>query len=82
MFQRNPTERKVLSTKYVAVVGVGSVGSSIADMLVRSGISRLALIDPDTLSEENLARHVLSSPDLGKPKVTALRAARSSRPTV
>ncbi len=73
MFQRNPIEREVLSSRSVAVIGAGSVGSAIADMLTRAGIGSLILIDDDVLSEENLARHILSGKDLGRPKVEALR---------
>ena len=61
-------------SKHVAVLGVGSVGSAVADMLARAGVRRLTLVDPDVLSEDNLKRHVLDDKDLGKSKVHALAA--------
>jgi molybdopterin/thiamine biosynthesis adenylyltransferase len=73
MFQRNPVERGVLKTKHVSVIGCGSVGSAISDMLVRAGIGKLTLTDPDVLSEENLGRHILTRKDIGRPKVVALK---------
>src|SRR5437867_8391247 len=73
IFARNPREHEVLSGKHVAVIGCGSFGSAIAEMLARAGIGQLTLIDPDVLSAENLGRHVLTQKDLGRPKVEALR---------
>jgi len=42
-------------------------------MLVRTGIGELTLIDPERLDPENIARHILTQKDLGKPKVEAIR---------
>ena len=70
---RNPKEREVLSDKSVAVISYGSVGSAIADILVRSGRGKVVLIDPETVSHKNLARHMLSLKDLARPKVAAMR---------
>jgi tRNA A37 threonylcarbamoyladenosine dehydratase len=41
-------------------------------MFVRAGIGTLTLVDPDTFSEENLARHELTRKDIGKSKVLGL----------
>src|SRR5438034_9246467 len=73
IFARNPKEHTVLSTKHVTVIGCGSFGSAIAEMLVRAGIGQLTLIDPDTLNPENICRHMLTQRDLGKPKADALK---------
>jgi hypothetical protein len=45
--------------KHVVVVGCGSIGSQVADILASSGIGRLTLVDFDTFSEENVFRHFL-----------------------
>jgi len=74
VFSRNLKERQVLSQKHIAIVGVGSGGSAIADMAARAGMGRITLIDPDTLAPENLGRHMLTGTDLGKTKVEAMRA--------
>jgi len=71
-FARNPREREVLSRKHIAIVGIGSLGSAIADMAVRAGTGTVTLIDPDRFAEENLARHVLDSGSLGEYKVVGM----------
>ena len=60
-------------TKRVALVGVGSLGSKIAESLVRSGIRRLVLVDGDIFLPGNLERHVLDWRDVGFEKVHAVK---------
>lgn len=60
------------AAKTVVVAGVGSGGSKCVEHLVKSGVSRLVLIDPDELAVENVCRHVCGLPDLGRPKVEAV----------
>lgn len=57
----------------VLVVGAGSVGSNAAEMLVRSGVRRLTVVDFDTVEPANLSRTVYTGDDLGRPKTDALR---------
>lgn len=57
----------------VVCVGVGSLGSTVALQLARSGVGHLTLIDPDHLVSANLGRHVLGADDLGLPKAEALQ---------
>ena len=71
-YLRNPQVREALAGRHVSIVGCGSFGSALADMLVRAGVGKLTLIDPEVLSVENLGRHVLTSRDLGNAKVHAL----------
>lgn len=71
-YARNPQVRERLAGTLVSIVGCGSFGSAMADMLARAGIGRLALIDPETLAVENLGRHVLTAADVGQPKAFAL----------
>src|SRR5438309_8359923 len=72
IFARNPDERQALSGKRIAFAGCGSVGGTVADIAVRTGVGAITLIDPDTLSAENIGRHVLTTRDIGQPKVDAL----------
>jgi molybdopterin-synthase adenylyltransferase len=72
MFERNPEEREALSERIVAVIGCGSVGSAVAEMLARAGIGEMVLVDPDRLSEANLGRHLLTRASLGEYKVEAM----------
>jgi hypothetical protein len=53
-------------------VGCGSLGAGVAELLARGGVGRLTLIDPDTLSWDNVARHVLGGADVGSRKAVKL----------
>jgi hypothetical protein len=63
----------------VAVVGVGALGSFAADMLVRTGIRHLTLIDDDIVMPGNLIRHLVGPEMVGLPKVTAVKRHLVSR---
>ena len=56
----------------IAVIGCGSVGSRIAELLALSGIGKLILVDDDKLSEDNIYRHVLGGDAIGDYKVQAM----------
>lgn len=58
--------------KRVLIIGVGSVGSYIAEQMIRSGVGNLILIDPDDVEYSNLSRTNYFVDDVGKPKVEAL----------
>ena len=62
-----------LEKKSVLLVGCGSVGGELAIRLTSAGVGRLTVSDPDTFSEENLYRHVLSVKDIGRLKTEALK---------
>jgi tRNA A37 threonylcarbamoyladenosine dehydratase len=57
----------------VAVIGIGGVGSWVAEALARSAIGSLTLIDLDNVAESNTNRqiHALDG-NYGKPKVEAM----------
>jgi len=61
-----------LSRRRVLLAGAGSVGSRIAEDLVRSGVGALTVIDPDLVDPANLARTVYRAADIGVPKPDAL----------
>ncbi|KAB7670634.1 ThiF family adenylyltransferase [Bacillus sp. B1-b2] len=48
-----------LSKKHVLIIGAGALGSSSAEMLVRSGIGKVTLVDRDYVEESNLQRQQL-----------------------
>ncbi|WP_233862338.1 tRNA cyclic N6-threonylcarbamoyladenosine(37) synthase TcdA [Paraburkholderia adhaesiva] len=58
---------------HVAVIGIGGVGSWVAEALARSAIGTLTLIDLDNVAESNTNRqiHALDG-NYGKPKVEAM----------
>ncbi|AXV36811.1 MAG: hypothetical protein CIT01_00655 [Methanobacterium sp. BRmetb2] len=57
-----------LTSMNILIIGAGTIGSSIAELLVRSGISNLSIIDADTLKIGNLSRHSLGLTQIGKTK--------------
>src|SRR5215210_8078782 len=64
----------------VVISGVGALGSSMADMLVRAGVGSLRLVDRDYLELHNLQRQSLyteADVESGLPKAAA--AARHLR---
>lgn len=61
------------AAKKVVIVGAGSLGSKVAESLVRSGVWRLVLVDGDVLLPVNLERHVLDWRDIGFRKVHGLK---------
>lgn len=54
------------------MIGVGALGSVVADSLARSGLVSLRIIDEDVLRPHNLARHALSARHIGQFKASAL----------
>jgi hypothetical protein len=73
MVPRLTMETTLLGEKTVAIIGLGSVGSKIAISLVRSGIRKILLIDPDVMMPGNIVRHALDWKSIGFHKVKALR---------
>ena len=63
-----------LKNSTVAVVGVGGVGSFVAESLARSNVGKLILIDHDIIDRTNINRqiHALTS-TIGKPKALVMR---------
>ncbi|KAK0205194.1 hypothetical protein DFS33DRAFT_1427916 [Desarmillaria ectypa] len=57
----------------VAVIGCGGVGSWAAVMLVRSGVSKIRLVDFDYVTLSSLNRHATATvSDVGMPKVKCI----------
>jgi tRNA A37 threonylcarbamoyladenosine dehydratase len=56
------------------VFGVGGVGSHVVNMLARSGVKRIRIIDFDTVSISSLNRHSFAvREDVGTLKVDCLK---------
>ena len=59
-----------LARSRVLVAGVGGVGGYAAEVLARSGVGHLTLIDADDVAESNLNRQLIATiPNIGRPKV-------------
>lgn len=62
-----------LSRLRIGIVGLGSVGSIVAEILARTGVSKFLLIDFDGVEEKNLDRLTnVFKEDIGRSKVDAV----------
>ena len=63
-----------IAQKRVIIFGVGGVGSWCAESLVRSGVSRLTIVDSDCVSVTNINRQLMATTKtVGQVKVDALK---------
>ena len=59
----------VLTHSSVLIVGLGGVGGYAAEMLVRTGVGNLTLVDADNVAESNINRQLIAlRPTVGMPK--------------
>ncbi len=61
----------------VLIIGAGALGGAVSESLVRMGVTRMGILDPDILDVGNLTRHVLGMDAVGHDKATALANALS-----
>ena len=62
--------QNIISRLHVGIVGLGSVGSLVAETMARIGVSRVTLIDPDRVECHNLDRLLYGTvQDIGERKV-------------
>ncbi len=56
------------------IIGLGGLGSPVAQYLAAAGVGQLVLVDPDTVDLSNLQRQILHRhADIGRPKVASAR---------
>lgn len=66
--------QKTLSTKHVAIIGLGGVGSYACEALVRSGVGKVTLIDFDEVSVSNINRQIIAMQStIGKKKTQSAK---------
>ncbi len=61
-----------LKNSHVLLIGMGGLGCTSAELLVRAGVGQISFLDDDTVEASNLQRQVLfQTDDIGKTKVEA-----------
>lgn len=70
---RRQSDLNSLKDKKVGIVGLGSLGSKVANSLARSGIENFFLIDDDVFFAGNIERHTLDWSSVGVHKVDAIK---------
>ena len=58
-----------VAEKTVALIGLGALGSRVAELLAQAGVGNFRLCDGDRLATGNVARHVGGLTEFGAPKV-------------
>ena len=78
-----PEGQKIVESKKVAIVGVGGLGSHVAQQLAHLGVKDFSLIDPDKVDVSNLNRLIgANANDIGIEKVfVAERSIFNIQPT-
>ena len=72
----------LISRLHIGIVGLGSVGSIVAEALARVGVPNLTLVDPDFVEEHNLDRLLnATEQEVGRSKVDLARNAFLSHTT-
>ncbi|HKO30433.1 MAG TPA: ThiF family adenylyltransferase [Nitrospiraceae bacterium] len=71
---RAGTAASAYSDKKVAVVGCGAIGSHTTDLLFRSGVTQMTLIDPEVYRPGNVIRHTAHHTNAGASKTSAVKA--------
>lgn len=61
-----------LRSKNIAIVGLGAIGSMVAESMAHSGVSRIGLWDSDIVEPGNICRSAYSLRDIGESKVLAI----------
>jgi molybdopterin/thiamine biosynthesis adenylyltransferase len=73
---RRGTESGDLSTRDIALIGCGTIGGYLADLLLRSGAGcsekKFHLFDDDEFQPVNFGRHALTTADVGRNKAEAI----------
>ena len=57
----------------IHIIGCGSVGSTVAELLIRDGLKNFSLYDFDTVEEHNLVNQMFTGDDLYKPKAHCVK---------
>lgn len=79
LMQRTNTTANPLKMKKYLIIGCGSIGGYLCDLLVKSGCENITLVDNDNLQETNIFRHILGANYNNYPKTEALKLFMKSK---
>jgi len=65
--------RESITERNVTVIGVGAIGRQVAVMLASIGVTKLRVIDHDTVEETNVVTQGYNQGDIGTPKVEVVK---------
>ena len=65
-------QQPLLRKSRVAILGCGSLGSTVARLLAKAGVGSLLLVDPDIMTWPNLSRHELGAASIRRRKAPEL----------
>ena len=58
----------------IHIIGCGAVGSTVAELLVRAGITKISLYDSDIVEPHNIANQIYTEQDINIEKTHALQS--------
>ncbi|WFS69842.1 ThiF family adenylyltransferase (plasmid) [Agrobacterium leguminum] len=64
--------KTTVDKRHMVMIGAGSLGSSVSETLAREGLFSWTIVDDDDFLPHNVARHTLTSADLGHGKAEKL----------
>ena len=65
---------ELLKSKKVIIFGIGGVGGYVVEMLVRTGVENITIVDFDVVSESNINRQIIANINtVGKLKVDCFK---------
>lgn len=71
ILNRGKLQESVIS-KSILIIGAGTIGSTLSELLVRAGVCDITIMDGDSLSVGNLSRHTLGIEEVGLNKAFCL----------
>jgi hypothetical protein len=66
-------QQEIIKKSTIAIFGVGGLGGSLAEQLVRSGCENINICDNEVYELSNLNRQLAKTKDLGKKKVDVIK---------
>lgn len=60
-------------TERIHIIGCGAVGSTIGELIARTGLTNIVLYDFDTVEAHNIANQMFTADDIGRNKAEALK---------